>query len=840
MYAEAVQLVCSEAPHLYHRVWRERRELAVASGCTPDQMPCALRVATVATLYGTCEIRRAEVIVLADRHREKTPISEAMRRKLLDLNDLSASLAVDNHNSSEGGKLFVCWITLTDAEEQCVMGQEVYVIDAARAELGPLWEGDVHSRKSSNSPNHHHRNAHPHQQSTLDSPNADIGPLPGMHIDPPSDARISLTLPISGLMVRERTSPSGLTDRSPSFGSRATTENVRRTSIGHSSSRGSQVPKPTAVRVQHQNGLLSSRQGTSPLNAQDNIDLVDMNERVFQVQNNSFVSSSQSARQTPTFTTQHHRDTRVLSLYQRNKRRATTTTTAAPPHEAPLPAASATTTEEWLRSGGTVDVQALAMSTSRAAAGASNQLVEAQGHLSQLSKLCSILDVERQEGSSLETLLSKVAATVHLVEQRLVDVEKLVRRQASMKDAGVECDFTTVSKSTIACQTDTVVFADELQQQQAATLSALIPSGLRRGQQHPSQHPQQQPQQPLLLPQHLQQQPSYQWEPPQQSISLQQDLLPQHPGTPRDSSRNGSPVNGSLYAQQHSSSVASTPLAASIPSRTNGQYNGPAAATTRSPLTGPISIPRLVAVGRASSSSAPLLHNNAYLDEAALTPRGVRPPQHHRRTNFEQPRALADVDLEGFIPRSAPLTAQHQQQHYYRSLHGDAPPSSHRHHHQDDLVSEVPVKDPISAWVHDVTGHLRHTPPDEFNESWRGQETELRIVTEAGTSGHRRGLHHASNDGKGGGHQLGSTSHFWNEANGANNTTSSTTAMSMGVFTAAWGSGGGGGDRRERSPRARDPASRGPTAAGDAGVNGASGGRSGLRDVPTGNMFRRR
>jgi hypothetical protein len=762
MYAEAVQLVCSEAPHLYHRIWRERRELAAASGCSPDNMPCALRVATVATLYGTCEIRRAEVIVLADgRRHDRTPISDTMRRKLLDLNDLSASLADDR---SADGKLFVCWITLTDAEEQCVMGQEVYVIDASRAEAGPLWEGDVHPKSSS-----------PH-----DRPPQEFRPF-GTHDDALMDPSSAPRLP-SGEPFRERTSPAGLTDRSPSVGSKATTENFRRTSA--QSSRGSQ-PKSAMVRGGHHQTSMGSRQGTSPIDREETELVQDTRTgndydrggqaTVGVLSNGSLVSSTQSARNTPNPTSQQ-RD-RVVSLYQRNKQRR-----VAPLHEVVVPhVQTTTTTDEWLRSGGTVDVQALAMSTSRTAAAASNQLVEAQGQLAQLSKLCSILDVERQEGVSLEGLLAKVAASVQLVEQRLADVERLVRRPV-VKEAGVDCDLTTVSRATIGCQTDTVVFADDRHQ---PPLIASMPSGLRRLQPESMQHAQQ----------------PFMWEPPNH---LNGHVQQQLPGTPRDSSRNGSPVNGSLYAQQHSSSVASTPLAASIPSRTTGQYNGP---SSRSPFAGPIAIPRVVAVGRASSS-----HHYPTGDEA---PRGVRPPQaqhQYRHASFDQPRLL-DLDGQQIAPRSP-----HPQL-----------PSQQPRNHQDPPAAEVP-KDHIAAWVHDVTGHLHQTPHDEFDESWRA---EAEVHRGAGNDSHPFPL-----QATGTGHQLGSTSHFWSDTNSSprRTTTSAGAAMSMGVFTAAWG----GGDRRQRSQISTDALTNDRGVARATSGTAEDAGRGGLRDVPTGNMFRRR
>lgn len=834
MYAEAVQLVCSEAPHLYHRVWRERRELSSAprSGSPITSPPCALRVGVVATLYGTCEIRRAEVIVLADgAHHEKTPISDVMRRRLLDLNDLSASLAAD---VGSNGKLFVCWISLTDAEERCVMGQDVYIIDAAKAESGPLWEGDVHPPRSP-SPLSAQRNGFYLGESTeVPSP----VPLNGvMHIEVPDvlDGRSAVS---NGALVhREKTSPAGLTDRSPSFGSRATTETTsrregRRVSGGHSS-RGSGQTRPVPVTM--------ARQDTSPLDQHS--ELLDPragsdSDRGGGVGagpgNGSFVSSAgaQSARMTPNplATAASSGRDRAVGLYQRNKQRRSAHTPPAPYTESPqyeLPRSSSQI-EEWVRAGGSVDVQALALSTSRAASAASNQLIEAQGQLSQLSKLCSILDVERQEGAALQGLLSRVAASVHLVEERIADVERLVRRQSSMKDAGTECDFTRVSRATASCQTDTVVFADDYDERPRRESSSRRREALAP---------------PLIT------------------------IAPPPPGTPQGSSPNQSPLNGALgnaaHPQHHqNSSVASTapsPSSRHQYQKPAGQYGGPASGASRSPLHfGPITIPRAIPVGRATSSH----HLPHGADDVVLTPRGVRPVQQqhqsiapNRRTSFDKSQpplhrlveelgVVMPTSTEQWIPTAA-ATQRSQPSH-----HQDHP--EHRHHvpHGADLSSiGLPVREKISAWVHDVTGHMRDSPPDEWGGSWRDA---------AGPNGAKRGGGYPLDDEDGGiahrsisqqdhvasrtaphahqqrplpspAHQLGHTSHFWGDTGpsptvgGGAGGYAVATSMSMGVFTAAWG-----GDRRHNHQQQQSPRGDG------------SSGRGGLRDVPTGNMFRKR
>ena len=78
-----------------------------------------------------------------------------------------------------------------------------------------------------------------------------------------------------------------------------------------------------------------------------------------------------------------------------------------------------------------MDVQALAISTSRGGTAVVTNSSDAQVHLDEISKLWNVMDVERSEMQSMQSLLSRSIAAVDLVERRMQELEGKQHRAGS-------------------------------------------------------------------------------------------------------------------------------------------------------------------------------------------------------------------------------------------------------------------------------------------------------------------------------------------------------------------------------------------------------------------------
>lgn len=442
MLAEATHLVCSEATHIYHSAWQAARNLHPDDSYAHNVV---VRIVAVATLYHTCELRRMEIVALPrhDSVESAHSIAPAMLTKMRALRDLCSSLIApasprggkrvaaagtpDGSRSPSGGsgedaqmKLFICWLSVVDAEEHCLLGQSVFVVDANRAESGPLWEGDVHGATAPRSD----------RLSGSDDLRRRLSHSPPQPSD--GDVREGARKGSTVTFAADDRQNDG--NRRPQNAPKPNGSIMNKTHERASGAVAAERASREAGTPRAEGALASSSGLTSP--------------RAVSTREVLPASTAQSAG------TLAATDRAIaLQRYRESKLRQHMQGSAATPQRSPTPSDSG---------GASPSIQRLALDTSTATAALENAFAGAQRQLEYLSELCSSLSRERKDAKEVEELLSSLIGTVDRLEGRLKAVEGR-HGNTQTDDVAIQCEILGRGGKSVAVQTETVVFAEDVE-----------------------------------------------------------------------------------------------------------------------------------------------------------------------------------------------------------------------------------------------------------------------------------------------------------------------------------------------------------------------------------------